>query len=430
MVPRMRSAVFGSIACWLVLVASCESSGGSGPSSSASSGGSDASASSSSGGGQSTGSSGGGGASGSSSGVAAGTSGTGGTSGGGSTSSSGGTPTSSGDSGGGDAGAEAGLALVPTSGTYKNTCDGSGGVYVDGTHFLDFNDETQVIGIYEQGASGAPVQQTDVSAAIGLSTSDEADLEDAARVGNRVYVMSSHGRNKNGKLETSRYKFFAIDLSGAVPNEGLTVAGAYDDLLQDLLVSSNWATPNTDVISALSAASQLSSGTVASLAPKVDGTNIEGFAALGHTGTFGIGFRNPPSGGDAIVVTLLNADAVIGGATAQFGQAILLNLGGYGIRGMAWSEAHQAVFVLSGPIDDSDSPFALWTWSGDPSSAPAKVQDLDVPVGAHPEAIVPYPNTKDLQILFDMGSFQISGDECKDASISSQYFSDVVVHVP
>jgi hypothetical protein len=323
-----------------------------------------------------------------------------------------------------------GASLLPGSGNYQRTCGGSGGVWVDATHFLDFDDETQVAFVYSQGVSGAPVQQQDISVAIGLTTSSEADLEDAARVGNRVYVVTSHARDKSGTLEASRYKLFALDLAGTVPTLSMKVAGVYSSLLPDMLNAANWVTPNAAILTALDNASQLSKPTVTSLAPKDAGTNVEGLAALGDTGKLVIGFRNPRSGGDAILVTLLNADAVIGGAKARFGEAITMNLAGNGIRGMAWSAAHNAVLLISGPHDGGSGPFALWKWSGAAVDAPTKVQALTAPAGAAPEAVVPYPGTKDVQVLFDMGTFQIEGNDCKNASTSKQYFSDVIVHVP
>ena len=98
-------------------------------------------------------------------------------------------------------------------------------VMVDATHFLDGNDEQQGMRVYTRGATGTPLVTFDVSSGIGLSTGDEADLEDAARIGNRVFVISSHGRNKNGMLERARYRFFAMDVVGAIPNIALSVPG-------------------------------------------------------------------------------------------------------------------------------------------------------------------------------------------------------------
>ncbi|ADO72755.1 DUF3616 domain-containing protein [Stigmatella aurantiaca] len=316
----------------------------------------------------------------------------------------------------------------PQAGTYSGTCDGSGGVWIDSGHFLNFNDESQTARIFGQGLSSPAVQSKELSSALGLSASEEADLEDAARVGNRIYVTSSHARDKNGKLEASRYKFFAMDVSGTVPSASLQVVGVSSNLLRDMLDASNWTQANASVISLLEERSQLSKATVARLAPKEEGVNLEGLAAM-PSGALLVGFRNPRSGSNAIAVSLTNRDAVISGAKARFGQAFLLNLGGHGIRGMAWSETHQAVLILSGPHDESNGPFALWKWGGDASSVPQKVAVLTAPSDSAPEAIIPLPGTDAVRILFDMGSHLIDGEVCKDVPSSSQSFSDVVVTV-
>ena len=66
-----------------------------------------------------------------------------------------------GSSGGGGAGATGGAAgsgeitLDPTPGSYKQTCDGSMGVMIDATHFLDGNDEEQGMRLYTRGDDAA-----------------------------------------------------------------------------------------------------------------------------------------------------------------------------------------------------------------------------------------------------------------------------------
>lgn len=321
-----------------------------------------------------------------------------------------------------------GGSLVQTPGTYAKSCDASGGVAIDGKHFLAFNDENQILRLYEQGGKGPAVQELDISDALGLATDDEADFEDAARVGNRVYVITSHGRKKTGKLDEARYLFFAIDVSGAVPNVGLEVAGVYPMLLEDMLEAKSWTTPDADFLETLDSTSQLSKATVASLAPKEGGTNIEGLAAL-PGGRLAIGFRNPKQGAAATVITLLNPDEVVAGSAAKFGEVIELNLGGFGIRGMAWSEVHQRVLITSGPHDETNGPFALWTWTGAAGSAAVKVLDLKTPDNAAPEAILPYPGTNDVQILFDMSNALVGGAACADAAEDQKVFTDMVVQV-
>jgi len=169
---------------------------------------------------------------------------------------------------------------------------------------------------------------------------------------------------------------------------------------------------------------------VADLAPEVDGLNIEGLAWYPSPTTperLLLGLRNPHAGGDAILVTLLDPAAVIAGGTAHFGEVITLDLGGLGVRGLAWSAAHDAMLILGGPSADA-GVVRLFRWSGDPAVPPTLVQDTVGPPGTA-EAVVPYPGSKDVQILFDAGGVLTGGTECKKLSTSAQSFTDQIVHV-
>jgi hypothetical protein len=305
---------------------------------------------------------------------------------------------------------------------------------IDATHFLDGDDEEQGMRVYTRGVTGDPLKTIDVSSMVGLATDDESDFEDAARVGDRVYVITSHGRNKNGKLERARYRFLGMDIAGTSPGITLTVPGYTTQLLDQMVVAGNWATPNSTVIATLTASSGLGRSTDPTLAPLAGGTNIEGLAwapTAARPNQLLIGFRSPAQGSSAVVVSLLNAPAVLTGATAQFGEAALLDLGGLGIRAMAWSPLHAAVLLIAGPRDDSAGPFRLYKWSGAPADAAVAVQDITgVPSTSAPESIVVYPNTRDVQILFDQGDHDVGGDPCKDADTSDKSFGDVIIHVP
>lgn len=327
------------------------------------------------------------------------------------------------------------VALDPTPGFYKQTCDGSFGVALGNDYFLDGNDEDQGLRVYLRGANAGAVKNVDLSTSLGLASADEADLEDAARIGDRIYVVSSHGRNKSGQLERMRHRFFAVDLAGTAPAVSFTTAGYTSTLLDELLKSSNWVSPDLTVIATLTAAANLGKATDVNLAPKVNGINIEGLAWLPtvqRPKQLVLGFRNPLQGTDAILVSLLNADAVVTGAKPQFGEATRLGLGGLRVRGMAWSPLHAAVLILAGPKDaGAPGPFRLYRWSGVPGASPVLVtQLLDWPADSGPEAIVVHPNTRDMQVLFDQGEHLLGGATCKDSAASSRFFSDVVIHVP
>lgn len=322
---------------------------------------------------------------------------------------------------------DAAVSLEPTPGTYRETCDGSGAIALDFLHFLDVNDENQGARVYRRGADGPPVKTIDLSAALGLTTADEGDLEDVARIGNRLYIIASHGRNTSGQIRQARYRFGAVDVSGTPAALALAPAGSTQTLLQALLVAANWDAPDAAIIAALDAASKLGDASDPDLAPELAGTNIEGLAARGSE--LLIGFRNPRPGARAIVVRLVNPAAVIIGGTPRFGGAITLDLGGLGIRSMAWSEAHGAVLVLAGPHDGAAGPFRIYKWSGAAGAVPTLAATITAPALSAPEAIVPYPGTKDVQVVFDQGDALVNGVSCKTAPAAARRFVDAIVRV-
>ena len=335
-------------------------------------------------------------------------------------------PATDGPSGGVDA-TDGLVSLEPGPTTYRETCDGSGVVALSFTHFIDVNDENQGARIYQRAVPTGPVQTLDLSAGLGVAATAEVDLEDLERIGNRIYVTASHGRRTSGVLDRARYKFAAFDVGGAAPSFTLTSAGTSNALLDQMLVADNWDAPNATVISALTASSKLGVTSDATLTPELMGTNIEALANDG-TGKLLIGFRNPRPGNKAIVVSLVNPDAALTG-TARFGAAAELDLGGLGIRGMTYSPVHQAVLIIAGPHNGGNGPFKLFSWTGVLTAAPTFVATLTPPAQSAPEAVVTYPNTRDVQIVFDGGDATIGGIGCRDAPVASRVFSDVIVTV-
>jgi hypothetical protein len=316
------------------------------------------------------------------------------------------------------------VSLDKTPTTYRETCDGSGALALSFTHFIDVNDENQGVRVYERAKPTAPLQIIDISAALGVAPTIEADLEDLARIGTRVYATTSHGRRTNGDLDRARYKLAAFDIGGTPPNLTLAPAGTSSALLDQMLVAANWDTPNTAVIAALTTSSKLGDNSDADLAPELAGTNIEALADDG-TGKLLVGFRNPRPNNQAIVVTLANPGVAITG-TARFASATLLDLGGLGIRSMTYSPAHAAVLIIAGPHTGGVGPFKLYKWSG---AALVLVADIVAPAQSAPEAVVAYPNTKDVQIVFDGGDATINGAECKDAPVADRVFRDAIITV-
>lgn len=318
---------------------------------------------------------------------------------------------------------------IPAIATYQQTADGSAAVWA-GDHFINFDDETNIARLFKAGTGSAPVKKWDLTSSLGLSK--EADFEDAARIGNDVLLITSHGRNKDGELKTDRYRFARLSITGSGATTNLSVTGYTKNLLQNMLDSSNWQQPDTTIINLLKQRTQLETATVASLAPKVDGFNIEGIAQLpGSTTRVAIGLRNPLINNQAIVITLENPLEAATGATPVFGQAIRLDLAGYGVRGMAWSATDNVIYILAGHINsDPEANFFLYRWDGLPTSAAEYLGAYQHSSGGSLEAILPHAGTKTLRILVDEGAVLVNGTENKSLPTADQRFHDMLITLP
>ena len=71
--------------------------------------------------------------------------------------------------------------------------------------FAAASDEDCVLRVYDSSNPGLPMSETDVTKFLEPDDPEEteADIEGAARVGDRVYWIGSHGRSKKGKNERS-----------------------------------------------------------------------------------------------------------------------------------------------------------------------------------------------------------------------------------
>lgn len=290
---------------------------------------------------------------------------------------------------------------------YPGMCDASGAVAVSSNLFLVASDEDNILRLYKSDEPGHPVKEYDYNQFLGVhGKSLEADLEAAARIGNRAFWIGSHGRNRVGKFRENRDRFFATDIKvegGEVLLE--PVGRAYENLLEDLLDDPRLA--------------QFRLAEASLHAPKDEwGLNIEGLSATPE-GHLLIGFRNPVPEGKALLIPMLNPNEVVQGQRARLGPAIQLDLGGLGIRDMEYFEG--TYMIIAGPVGGG-SHFQLYSWAGGEAKAqPIKVKHLNE---YHPEAIIIYPEKglQEIQILSDDGARLIQGIPCKDKDPSQQGF--------
>lgn len=295
-------------------------------------------------------------------------------------------------------------------------CDASAAVGLTDKVFAAASDEGSVLRVYSRERGGAPLQSINLSAFLDLDPRDpEPDLEAAARVGDRAYWITSHARNKSGKERRSRDRFFAVQIVTNAQRVELKMVGkAYEHLLDDLVRDPRLKPFN------LAAASRLE--------PKARGAlNIEGLSAT-PDGRLLIGFRNPIPAGRTLLVPMLNPDAVVQGQAAKFGEPILLDLGGLGIRDVAYWNGKYA--IIAGSYDGKGQT-RLYEWQGG-TSTPRRLKHAHLK-GLNPEAIVFYPDTggEQFQLLSDDGNQLVNGKPCKElADPNRQHFRSIWISEP
>jgi len=288
--------------------------------------------------------------------------------------------------------------------TYSGMADASGGVALTTNLFAVVDDEDDILRIYRADQEGPPVKQLDCTGFLASSRgSSEADLEGAARIGDRAFWIGSHGRNKKGKERPNRGCFFATDIKVQGADAELVLVGKpYKSLLTDFISDPRFA--------------RFHLAGAARRAPKEsDALNIEGLSAT-PDGHLLIGFRNPIPDGKALLVPLLNPNEIIKGAPARLGDPIQLDLHGLGIRDIALCGN---TYLIIGGSYRGGGNFELFKWNGtDPAPEPLKVKHLN---RYHPEGLIIYPDKglHEFQVVSDDGTEPVDGvpgKEVKDTA--------------
>jgi len=309
--------------------------------------------------------------------------------------------------------------------TYRGASDASAAVALTEDLFLVADDENNTLRVYKFRNEAFPVASCDLNAFLELFPDHpEADIEGAARVGDRVYWITSHGRNKDGKLRPNRYRFFATKVS--VQGDRIRIqpwGKPCKTLIHDLIKTRGMEHLGLREAAGLDAR-ELKKNLRQRLAPKREGLNIEALCASADGKTLYIGFRNPrpihkvrlrPG---AIVIPLVNAREVIDAEkTPIFGAPMVWDLKNLGIRSMEYAPVHQAYFIIAGAHNQKRN-FILYKWSGNVNENPVLVRPIFTQQRDFtPEALMPLPYSEPLWILTDDGSILMevsSPAECKE----------------
>jgi Protein of unknown function (DUF3616) len=290
------------------------------------------------------------------------------------------------------------LGVSPTVTFYRGMCDASAVVPLSDELFVVADDEDNILRVYSRTQGGAPVQTLDLSSFLNVDPkSPEVDLEAAAPLDDRIYWISSHALNKNGKDRVSRRRFFATTLCASNGTVVIKPVGvAYKQLLSDLMKD-----PRLKPFNLAAAATR---------PPKTkNALNIEALCATPE-GHLLIGFRNPIPKGRALLVPLLNPAEVSEGKQARIGDPLQLDLGGLGIRSLARVE--NRYFLIAGAFDGRGQSH-LYEWNGGPD-APRQLPRAEL-AGLNPEAIeaIPGGGVTRLLVVSDDGTLKIGGEDCK-----------------
>jgi len=312
---------------------------------------------------------------------------------------------------------------------YRGMSDASTAAAVGDGMFIVADDEDNVLRVYKIRGSGLPVFRCDLTEFLNIYPEHpEADIEGATMLGDTIYWISSHGRNKDGKMRPNRYRFFATSVK--VENGKVTIRpiGIPCKTLIHNLVKTGPALRLGLGRATRFDAPNLTKQERKSLAPKQYGLNIEGLCASPDGQTLYIGFRNPrpfdaaSSRVKALVVALNNAKEVIErGEPAIFGEPILWDFEGLGIRSIEYSYFHKAFFIIAGPRN-AEPRFVLYRWSGEKEAPPVLVRRLSPDEsGFSPEALVTFENSGKFLLLSDDGTLAVkvsSPGECEEGELN------------
>jgi hypothetical protein len=259
---------------------------------------------------------------------------------------------------------------------HDGAADGSTVIDVGGGYMLVADDEDTVIRLYQENSSGFPTASWDFASDFPAG---ELDLEAAVRVGNTIYWSGSMSNSKSAVYEASRNVFFSTTISGSGAATQLTFVGSYSGLRDELMA---WDHANSDRLGLDAACST----TTPTLPDVTTGCNLEGLEfAPGSSTTALLGFRSPVIAGKALVVPVTNYSSLIGAAagSAQFGDPIMLDLGGRSIREIR-QNANGQYLITAGVPDDGNQGlgWALYRWNGQAASQPVLVADLPSESGA------------------------------------------------
>lgn len=266
-----------------------------------------------------------------------------------------------------------GATLLENTYYYHGTANASASATIDNTYMVVANTANQTLYVYRRDQSGIPITALDVTAMLELPdrrtdySHPPVHINSGTQIGNRQYWLGSHANTARSR-QPNHERLFATQTQGQGDNIELTFIGYYGNLREDLR---GWGGE---------LGFRFRANNIPPDAP--NGLNIEGFSIAPDGQTAYIGFRTPVLTREeaqyALIAPLPNFESWFNNGSpsepASFGDAIELDLGGRGIRGLECNS--NGCLIIAGAINNDDD-YALYTWSGNPDDAPI-LRDIDL----------------------------------------------------
>ena len=291
----------------------------------------------------------------------------------------------------------------PTAGnsrSWSHMADASAGEGLGNGLFVAANDEDNVLRVYRLQQGGAPIATWDATPHMALAgKSTEMDIEGSAKINDTLYWITSHAPNREGKPRPNRKRFFATHVTVVNGKPAFHLAGKpVSTLLADLDRDPRYV--------------DFKLAQAALRPPKTkESLNIEALCDTPESGLL-IGFRAPVIRGKALLAPLLNPAETVAGQPPRFGDPLLLDLAGNGIRAMTRTDGTNYFIMAGSPL--SGGTFQLYRWDGHRAPKP-DLSLLTLPSDATPEGLIAIESgdIHALLVLSDDGMRLVNGKPAK-----------------
>ncbi|HET6720446.1 MAG TPA: DUF3616 domain-containing protein [Rhodocyclaceae bacterium] len=186
-----------------------------------------------------------------------------------------------------------------------------------------------------------------------------------------IYAITSHSRDGDGDEKKARDKLVRFRVDGNRVSDPSVAKG-----LKAALVAVH------PVLAAAAAIGDVKGG---------GGLNIEALEMTPDGSRLLVGLRSPLLDGRAIIASIANPGAIFeaGQAPQVAPQLDLVELGGHGLRGMAYLPALGGYVLISGPVARERVQFQLWFWSGQRGAAARPITVSGLAGFEHAEGVCP-----------------------------------------